>query len=154
MNHLVDVEGVSVPSKIEKFDGEYRWLSNFWPAMVHLDGVVYPTVEHAYQAAKTADPAFREKIRLLPTPGQAKRAGKLAPILEDWHEVKKDIMYNLILEKFSEKTLKEKLLATGDAVLIEGNPWYDTYWGVCRGVGENHLGRILMQVRALLKEEA
>lgn len=144
----------ATPAKIDVFHGNYRWLSNFWPVVVHLDGVAYPTVEHAYQAAKTTDPVLREQIRRLPTPGGAKRAAKMIQVQDDWQDVKRDIMYNLVLEKFSDQILKEHLLATGNAILIEGNLWHDTYWGVCRGVGENHLGRILMQVRSSLRESA
>ncbi|HDZ27840.1 MAG TPA: NADAR family protein [Candidatus Aminicenantes bacterium] len=137
---------------ITSFQGEYRWLSNFWPVKVELEGIIYPTVEHAYQASKTWDALEREGIRRCSTPGKAKRLGRSVSLSPDWMEVKLVVMKALVLYKFgNDRSLKAKLLATGETDLIEGNPWGDTFWGVCDGVGENHLGRILMEVRNLLR---
>lgn len=61
--------------RIEGFFNEYRFLSNFWPAVVELDGIRYPTVEHAYQAAKTLDRAARREMRIQKSPGKAKKKG-------------------------------------------------------------------------------
>ena len=133
---------------ITSFTGQYRFLSNFYPAVVTLDGIECPTVEHAYQAAKTIYQHERATIIAAPTPGAAKRAGRRCTKREDWDEVKLQAMLTLLRKKFAHPALMEKLLATGDAELIEGNTWGDTYWGRCNGVGENHLGRLLMQVRA------
>jgi ribA/ribD-fused uncharacterized protein len=70
----------------------------------------------------------------------------------DWEQVKILIMTSLVRDKFTRhQDLKEQLLATGDAELIEGNWWGDTFWGVCKGKGENHLGKVLMKVREELK---
>ena len=135
------------------FQGQYRWLSNFWPAEVKLDGVIYPTVEHAYQAAKTINQAARLAIAAQPTPGMAKRAGKLLPIREDWDDIKLDLMEDLVQQKFQHEDLRAKLLATGDEELQEGNIWGDRFWGVCRGHGANHLGKLLMKIRTALKNE-
>jgi N-glycosidase YbiA len=133
---------------IDRFSGPYRFLSNFWPARVVLDGEEYPTTEHAYQAAKTFDPAVRRAIALSETPGKAKRAGAAAKCREDWPAVKVEIMLDLLRQKFRRHDhLKEQLLATGDLELVEGNTWGDVFWGVCNGKGENHLGRLLMRVR-------
>jgi hypothetical protein len=132
---------------ILQFAGEYRFLSNFWLSPVQLDGVMYPTVEHAYQAAKTADVGARRQIQACPTPGQAKRMGRHVPIRPDWESSKLEVMYSLVRQKFRDPELGRRLLATGRDALIEGNEWGDRYWGVCRGTGENHLGRILMRVR-------
>jgi ribA/ribD-fused uncharacterized protein len=137
---------------IKKFDGEYRWLSNFWPAEVMLDGEVYPTVEHAYQAAKTLDLEKRRKIRDLERPGLAKREGKKVKVRLDWEDIKISVMYSLLQQKFLNPELKSNLLATGDIELQEGNTWGDTFWGVCKGVGNNHLGILLMKVRKELNE--
>lgn len=138
---------------IVEFRGEYRFLSNFYPAEVELDGKEYPSVEHAFQAAKTLNPLSRARIHVCETAGGAKRLGKTVPLREDWEEVKIDVMTNLVTQKFSRHPeLKEKLLATGDRELVEGNWWGDTFWGVCRGTGENHLGKILMQVRDWLSK--
>jgi ribA/ribD-fused uncharacterized protein len=132
---------------ISEFQGDCRWLSNFYPAKVTLDGVVYPTVEHAYQAAKTHNWIERKSILLADTPGKAKRLGGRATLREDWHEVKLSVMKGLVQQKFTDPTLRRLLLATGDEELVEGNRWNDTFWGVCNGTGLNHLGRIIMQVR-------
>jgi len=132
---------------IDRFSGQYRWLSNFWPADVSLDGVVYPTVEHAYQAAKTLDPAERERIRLIPGASAAKRLSHDLDVRDDWGRIRVRVMRELLQQKFSHPELRQKLLATGKEVLVEGNTWGDTFWGVCAGKGENRLGRLLMEIR-------
>ncbi len=137
---------------IEEFQGKNRFLSNFYPAKVEFDGVVYPTVEHAYQAAKTLDPALRKKIRDVVRPGAAKHLGRGVPLRPDWETVKCRVMFLLLRWKFHHQPLRGWLLATGDGELVEGNRWGDTYWGVCRGEGENRLGKLLMQVRKELQK--
>ena len=78
----------------------------------------------------------------------AKAAGKKIALREDWDAVKDDVMYRVCKEKFMQsRKLKAWLLATSNAELEEGNTWGDCYWGVCRGIGRNKLGRILMRVR-------
>lgn len=142
----------SGPAVIPEFQGAYRFLSNFWPADVHLDDRLYPSVEHAYQAAKTLDESERRSVRNAHSPGQAKRLGQRATKRADWNEVKLSVMENLVREKFTRHAVfREKLLATGDAEIVEGNSWGDRFWGVCKGVGENHLGKILMRVREELR---
>lgn len=139
--------------KIDKFDDEYRWLSNFWPSKVMLDGEEYPTVEHAYQAAKSLKTEEREQVRKAYTPGFAKKIGQQIKLRNDWNEVKLEIMLSLLREKFKDKELRKALLNTGRKELIEGNAWQDTFWGVCNGKGLNHLGKLLMQVREEIKNE-
>lgn len=131
---------------IEQFYGPYRFLSNFWPCSVSLDGMVFPSVEHAYQAAKTLDTQARAALVHL-TAGQAKRAGRRLVLRPDWDAVKLHVMTELVRAKFSEPTLHAALQATHPHDLVEGNTWGDTFWGVCNGVGANHLGQILMAVR-------
>ena len=83
--------------------------------------------------------------------GQAKRLGKRVELRPDWEDVKIDIMRQVLKSKFTQNPeLKAKLIATGDAELIEGNNWNDRFWGVCNGKGQNHLGRLLMELRAEL----
>ena len=137
--------------KIDKFEGEFAFLSNFYEAEVEYEGIKYPTNEHAFQAAKSLNPARRLEIAMLDTPGKAKRAGRSLQLRHDWEQVKYDVMLDIVFAKFYQHPeLATKLLATGDAELIEGNWWNDTTWGVCNGVGSNWLGRILMMVRARL----
>jgi hypothetical protein len=134
------------------FNKENRFLSNFYPATVELDGLEYSSTEHAYQAAKTNDPAERRRIRESQKPGDAKKLGKQVKMRTDWEQVKFQVMEDLVRQKFTKhKELKEKLLATGDMYLEETNSWRDFVWGVCNGKGENHLGKILMKVRGELK---
>lgn len=137
---------------ITSFSGKYRWLSNFWPCPVEFQGLMYPTVEHAYQAAKTLDPKQRLELQHIAKPGDAKRYGQKVTLRKDWGQVKVGVMKYLLREKFNNPAgrnsdMKALLIETGDAMLIEGNHWGDTYWGVCRGKGENVLGRLLMQIR-------
>lgn len=136
---------------IESFQGQYRFLSNFYPAAVELDGLLYRSVEHAYQAAKTNDKAERDRIRSCEKPWQAKRLGRTVTLRGDWEEIKLDVMFRLLRDKFSQSHLRDLLMATGDARLIEGNDWGDTFWGVAWGRGHNHLGKLLMQVRDELR---
>lgn len=140
--------------RIEAFSGDYRWLSNFYPCDVSLDGDIYPTVEHAFQAAKTADTTMRRVIRQAPTPGLAKKLGRAVKRLRsDWDTQRLTVMLDLLRQKFAHPELRELLLATGDADLVEGNYWNDRYWGSVDGVGENHLGRLLMKVRKELRSQ-
>lgn len=137
---------------IVSFAGEYRWLSNFEPAPVVFEGVEYPSTEHAYQAAKTTDAAEREAIRACETPGRAKRMGRKITIRRGWDGMKVAVMLDLTRQKYALPDYRELLLATGEREIVEGNTWGDTFWGVCRGEGRNHLGRVLMRVRRELQE--
>jgi ribA/ribD-fused uncharacterized protein len=140
--------------RIDDFRGDYAFLSNFFPAPVIFEGVEYPTVEHAYQAAKTLDQEARKKLKAAATPELAKKLGGQLPIRPDWPQVKVQIMRELLRQKFQRHPeLRELLRHTGDAELVEGNTWHDNFWGACRcarcnGVpGRNWLGRLLMEVR-------
>ena len=140
------------PAKIDRFAGEYRFLSNFYPAKVVYAGLTYPDSEHAYQSAKTLDMNQRRRIAALPTPAEAKREGEALTYRADWTQVKYQVMLDCVRDKFTRNPeLRAKLLATGDAYLEEGNTWGDQIWGVYQGKGTNWLGIILMQVRAELR---
>lgn len=139
---------------IGPFRGNYRFLSNFWPAEVVYGEMVFPTVEHAYQAAKTFNLEHREQIRQAVTPGEAKRLGKLVSIRSSWEYDKLAVMRSLVGQKFRKHpSLRRMLLETGNEELIEINTWGDRFWGVSKGEGENHLGKILMRVRQDLREK-
>lgn len=138
---------------IDRFEGEYEFLSNFSESLIIYERLFYSTVEHAYQAAKTLDFEKRELISKAKNPDVAKSMGRKLQLRNDWEEIKLNIMLTLVRKKFYYiKDLKKKLLDTSDNILIEGNYWKDTFWGVCDGKGENHLGKILMQVRKELLE--
>ena len=135
-------------NEIGEFQGQYRWLSNFVSVPVELDGETYPTVEHAYQAAKTTSAVARERVRQHVRPGEAKREGKNLVLRPGWDDnMKLAIMEDLLRQKFNQQPFRSWLLATGNARLVEGNSWGDRFWGVCKGVGHNHLGRLIMKIR-------
>jgi N-glycosidase YbiA len=138
---------------IGPFRGEYRFLSNFWAVKVGYEGILYPSVEHAYQAAKTLDQNMRRQISALARPGDAKRIGRQVVMRHDWYDVRLDVMLGLTRAKYADAVLARKLLDTGDQPIVEENTWGDRFWGVCGGRGENHLGIILMRVRAELRGE-
>jgi ribA/ribD-fused uncharacterized protein len=140
---------------INKFQGETRWLSNFHVADIEYEGLTYPSTEAAYQAAKSLDPEVRKAFtNRANTPGWAKKAGSSLTIRDDWESVKIDVMYEVCRYKFfHHEELKQKLLATGDIHLEEGNSWGDTFWGTTNGKGKNHLGIILMKIREELRNE-
>lgn len=137
-------------AKITSFNGPHRFLSNFAPAIVVLDQTEYPSVEHAYQAAKSDDLGYRGQF-LKESAGVAKKLGRMAVLRPDWEAVKIGVMTDLVRQKFDPKLnpyLAYQLLSTGTADLIEGNYWGDQFWGECPvGIGQNHLGRILMKIR-------
>lgn len=138
---------------INRFIDEYEFLSNFYPSPIYDDdGREYPTVEHYFQAMKTFNLQKRELIRLAESPGKAKRIGRLVQLREDWEDRKLDIMEKALIQKFQIPELREKLLATGVEELVEGNFWNDTYWGVCKENGENHLGKLLMSIREKIRD--
>lgn len=137
---------------INSFRDEYFFLSNFYPVEIKLDGIVYPNAETAFQAQKTLDVEERRKFSMLERPVQAKRLGRKVKLRDDWEEVKLDIMTEIVSQKFLQHPhLIEMLLQTDDEELIESNKWGDRFWGVCKGVGENHLGKILMKIRDAYK---
>lgn len=131
---------------ISSFSGPHRFLSNFWSVEVTLDGVVYHSVENAYQAAKTLDRNARSVLTYC-TAGDAKRIGKGFELRPDWENIKLAVMEDLLRQKFSQEPHRSRLLETVGRELVEGNWWGDTFWGVCQGFGENHLGKLLMKIR-------
>lgn len=144
-------------SKIALFTNEYAFLSNFYLAEFGWEGVIWPSVEHAYQAQKTVSHSEREKIRLAPTPGKAKHLGRKVRLRPGWDAIKVSAMTEFVWEKFDQNAeLLKALIDTGEAELVEGNYWHDNFWGDCycsnclKIKGENMLGFILMQVRKQL----
>ena len=132
------------------FDEEYRFLSNFYPAPIEMDGLLYPCVENAYQAAKTEMHDMR-KMFVGIRPGLAKKLGNDIALRPHWEELKIGIMTDLVRKKFEIPALRKKLLSTGDEELMEGNHWGDKFWGCVLEeelwIGKNHLGQILMKIR-------
>jgi ribA/ribD-fused uncharacterized protein len=132
--------------------GQYKFLSNFYPANVEFEGRTYFTVEHAYQAAKTFDEQARYVISRAEGPAKAKQLGMLlSNRRDDWSEARFEIMLTLVRSKFRDPKLEQKMIDTGELVIVEVNTWNDWYWGTCNGIGKNKLGEILMRVRAELR---
>ena len=142
---------------INRFEGKYSFLSNFYQSTISDGNLMFPTVEHLFQAAKTTDMAEYEKIACARTPNEAKYLGRHVALRKDWEEVKEQVMYKALVEKFSIPELRRSLLATGDEELIEGNVWHDNTWGNCtcercRNIeGQNKLGKLLMKIREEIK---
>lgn len=149
---------------INNFKNEYDFLSNFYICNVEYNGILYNSTEAAFQAQKTLENTERKYIATL-TPSESKKAcnryglnGFKIKFRSDWEEVKDQVMYEVVKEKFKQNIdLKERLLNTGDAILIEGNRWHDNYWGNCTCdkckniTGRNQLGLTLMKVREELR---
>ena len=140
---------------ITKFTGQFSFLSNFHESPIEYEGISYPTVEHAFQAAKTQDSYTRQQIANMPKPSEAKAAGNRNGILKDFNpaewELRKDgVMEELLRIKFQDPKLKNRLIQTGKAKLIEGNTRGDTYWGsdLKTGYGANKLGVTLEKIRS------
>jgi ribA/ribD-fused uncharacterized protein len=148
--------------QINSFSGDFDFLSNFYPCSIVHDGLLYPSVEHFYVAMKSnseqiidnitySNIEFR-KLVISKTASSAKRLGRKISIRNDWDNIKDNIMYFALNEKFKDKSLLEKLKITEGYELIEGNYWHDNYWGSCYcercgSDGKNKLGKLLMSIR-------
>ena len=139
--------------EIRTFKNKNAFLSNFYPVFVYYEGMRFPSVEHAFQATKTNDLETRKLFTIAPTAKDAKRFGRQVKLRKDWDSVKVNVMEMLLRQKFARPALREQLLNTKDSMLIEGNNHGDTFWGVCKGTGENYLGRLLMKIRQEITEE-
>jgi len=152
---------------ILEFQKEYRWLSNFYPAVVTYQGVEYPSVEHAYMSAKSNDILHPHGLSRKEIPwkefckdpsnsaGTIKKQSRKITLVENWDKIKLQVMEECLRSKFSQDPFKTMLLETGDQHLQEGNWWSDVYWGVNlkTNKGENHLGKLLMKIRFELKNK-
>lgn len=125
----------------------YEYLSNFYMSSVSYDGMMYPSVEHAYQASKSPDIYTRILIKKAKDPNSAKRMGQSIVVRPNWSDVRLDVMKELIREKFKNPFIRWRLKETMGKSLVNENRWNDKFWGVVGGVGENWLGRILEEVR-------
>lgn len=147
---------------VEEFSGAFEFLSNFHEHRFAWQGQMGQTSEHHYSAAKTDDPAAKALIYEQTTPGRAKREGQKVALRDGWdNHLKTDCMASIIQAKFTPGTpMAQRLLRTGDALLIEGNVWHDNYWGQCtcekhhHWPGRNTLGRLLMEHRSALRGSA
>jgi N-glycosidase YbiA len=133
------------------FEGDFEFLSNFFPHPVVTVTGILPSSEHAYMIQKDDDPEYKKKIRAAKTPGKAKRIGYTAKLPDDWDEVRRyHAMHEALKCKFVDKQMAQWLIETGFRYLEETNRHGDTFWGRCEGRGKNHLGRQLMVIRHML----
>jgi ribA/ribD-fused uncharacterized protein len=126
-------------------------LSNFYPIKIEYEGIEYPSVEHAYVAAKTLDVDIRAQVASISGAAEAKKIGHRLTLRPGWDEIRLGIMEGLLRKKFSYEYPARLLLETGDEELVERNDWQDVFYGQCNGVGENHLGKLLMKLRDELR---
>lgn len=132
---------------INSFRGEYFFLSNFYECPVEYNNLTYTNNEAVFQAQKCVSDSERMQFTKL-NPSEAKKLGRKVTLRKDWESVKIKIMGEIVREKFSQNPeLAQRLIATGDAYLEEGNTWGDKVWGTVNGSGANNLGIILMKVR-------
>jgi hypothetical protein len=139
---------------INSFRGNYRFLSNFYLCPIVFDGLLYSSSEAAFQSAKTLNMETRKEFCEL-DPKEAKLIGRDVQLREDWNSVKDEMMYNIVKDKFLRNSdIRQRLSYTINEELVEGNDWNDTYWGVCNGIGQNKLGKILMRVRKEIVDDS
>ena len=133
---------------------DYGWLSNFASCPIFLDGKLWPTTEHYYQAMKYAGQPYEETVRSAHSPMVSKTLTRdpQHPPRADWDAVKDHAMLAALRAKFTQYThLRTLLLGTGDALLVEHTA-NDSYWGDGGdGSGKNMLGTLLMRVRGELR---
>lgn len=144
------------PRPIDSFTGEHRFLSNFHPTTFEWMDLTWQTAEHAYQWAKCIDSngvlvheVEAHQIIVASRPGKAKRIGKAEKLnTPEWRARRLAVMESILRAKFANPVLRKRLIDTAPAELIEGNFHGDKFWGVYNGVGSNHLGALLMKLRA------
>lgn len=138
---------------IERFEGEYKWLSNFYPCDIFIGRKIYPTVEHAYMSAKSNDKDWKKTCQdynILP--GKLKKLSSKIKEVENWNEIKINVMKKFLIQKFNKEPFKTLLIQTGDEYIQEGNTWKDKFWGfdIESNEGENNLGKLIMDIRKRL----
>ena len=153
-------QGISIIDDFHK--KPFEFLSNFYVCAFEYNNFLWPSSENAFQAMKTEPENYDKFSRI--TPAEAKSLGRKLKIREDWKYVKVKIMYEILVSKFSNKDLRNRLMLTHESLIVEGNFWNDNFWGVHHEKGEilplnvikasclpcannNHLGRLLMHLR-------
>lgn len=144
-------------SKIASFTGYFDFMHNNFQTPVYYEGILYPSVTHAYHAARSSDETTRRAILNAET---FQILGGIAIRIidsSDWQERKLKVMEQLVRDKFRRsKELQEKLKSTDLRDLImtyEEDNSKNTFWGMVKGKGQNQLGRILMKIRSDLSED-
>lgn len=141
---------------ITSFRGLYSFLSNFYPVEIKFKNEVYPSVEHAFQAAKCEKECDRKNILAAATATTAKFLGRSVQMRSRWDLEKYAVMEILLRKKFNQPKMRKLLKMTSTRQIIERNHWHDVYWGVCscerhKNRGENMMGVLLMKIRSELE---
>jgi len=139
---------------IGSFHSRRRWLSNFYYVTITYKGEDYPSVEHAYQAAKATNEVDRRYVQKAAGSAAARRRGREIPCRGDFYTFNEWLMLKLLHLKFQDSSLRQKLVLTHPHELIHGNTHGDEFWGINRrtGDGQNKLGKQLMLLRDLIRE--
>ena len=117
---------------IKEFQAENRWLSNFWPVEIEFEGIKYPSEEHAYMSAKSRSPLWKQFCANPEnTAGKVKRRSKKIKVRLDWDSIKNGVMFECLMQKFTQEPFAKQLLDTWPQNIQEGNNWGDKYWGIC-----------------------
>lgn len=169
MNDTKQIEELLSNSRgcVNRFRDEYAFLSNFHKCKIRdYEGNEFTSAEAMFQSYKTTDPKIRAKFAKM-GPKEAKAAGRKVKLRSDWEEIKFDVMWYVVYQKFSQNSLlTRQLIETSGMRLVEGNTWGDKYWGAIPTkvpvkdsetivlTGDNRLGQILMQVRRILIDRA
>lgn len=138
--------------KIQQFQKEHRWLSNFAPCKIVLGRATYQSVEHAYMSAKSDDPKWKVFCQTTEKAGEVKKASRKIQLRPDWENEKVQVMKRCLKQKFKQEPYKSNLIATGNCIIEEGNFWHDVFWGIDlkTGAGKNILGQLIMEIRSQL----
>ena len=139
---------------INKFEKQYAFLDNSYPSQIEYENILYPDVESALQASKTYDTNLRAQIARAGREGCSKLCGSLIKPYRDWND--KEILLNLLRQKFYKFNFAAKLLATSNEQLVYGNYHCENHYGSClcekcNNTGTNLVGKLLMQIREELK---
>ena len=130
------------------------YLSNFSICPIKVNGQMWATSEHYYQAMKFVPEYLRNTIFRASTPAEAFALSRQHEkhVRDDWYDIRIDVMKFIVTEKFKQNPhLAQSLANTGDSVIKEHSP-KDNFWGDGgNGTGKNHLGKILMAVRQQLR---
>jgi len=153
-----DENGGRLPSvyddSILGFFGSYRFLSNFQPCTIVMDGLVFSSSEAVYMSRKTEKPEIKKEFTLL-TPSQARKHGQEIELSDPvaWEFDRVIAMYDACWAKFTQNDeLRHALINTGTKRLEETNDWGDKFWGADQfGNGRSMLGKVLMSIRGKLK---
>ena len=144
---------------IDSFYDDYDFLSNFAITPVNFNNDWYRSSEHAFNALKATNQADHDYVKTAYTPSEAKKRGRSIELRRNWDKIKFAVMRDILYAKFCQNPMRSKLLATGNAILIEGNTWHDQIWGDCQCPkhidmpGQNALGLLLMYTRLRLSAE-